>query len=61
MNLSGPALIYLFLIIPTLFALAVLGQGIVKVSRNEPDGKVALGFGITCVVLIAIAYFFFIR
>lgn len=61
MNLTGPGLVYIFLVIPTLFAVAVLVQGIVKISHNEPDGKIALGFGITCVILIFVAYFFFIR
>lgn len=61
MDFSGPGLIYLFLVIPTLFALAVVGQGIYKMARNEPDRKVALGFGMVCLVLVAAAYFFFIR
>ncbi len=61
MNLQGPGLIYVFLVIPTLFALAVVGQGIVKMSRDEPDGKVALGFGIVCLGLIGTAYLLFIR
>lgn len=61
MNLTGPGLTYIFLVIPTLFALAVVGQGIAKLSRNEPDGKVALGFGLACLGLIGAAYFFFIR
>ncbi len=61
MNFSGPGLSYIFLVIPTLFALAVVGQGIAKISRNEPDGKVALGFGIICLGLLASAYVLFIR
>lgn len=61
MNFSGPGLIYLFLVIPTLFSLAVVGQGIYKMGRGELDGKVALGFGIVCLLLVGAAYFFFIR
>ncbi len=61
MNLSGPGLSYIFLVIPTLFSLAVFGQGMYKMSRNEPDGKIALGFGIICLVLVGAAYWLFVR
>ena len=61
MNLTGPGLTYIFLVIPTLFALAVVGRGFAKISRREPDGKVALGFGIICLGLVAAAYVLFIR
>ncbi len=61
MDFSGPGLTYIFLIIPTLFSLAVAGQGVYKMSRGEADGGVALGFGIACLLLVGAAYFFFIR
>lgn len=61
MNLSGPGITYLLMIIPTLFALAVVGQGAVKISRDEKDGKLILGLGIGFLVLILLAYFFFIQ
>jgi len=61
MNLSSPGITYAFLIIPSLFALVVVIQGIDKVSHNKPDGKVALGFGVVFCILIATAYFLFIR
>ena len=61
MDLSGPGIIYAFLIIPSLFALVVILQGIEKISHQNKEGYVALGFGIFFVILIAAAYFFFIR
>lgn len=61
MNLTGPAITYIFLVIPALFALAVVGQGIYKIVRGEADGKIALGFGIVFSLLVAAAYFLFIR
>lgn len=61
MNLSGPGLSYIFLVIPTLFSLAVLGQGVYKLSKNEPDAKVALGFGVICLLLVGAAYWLFVR
>ncbi|MBI3577300.1 hypothetical protein HY086_04645 [Candidatus Gottesmanbacteria bacterium] len=61
MDFSTAGITYLLLIIPTLFALAVVGQGAVKVSRDEKDGKMILGFGIVFFVLIGVTYFFFIK
>lgn len=61
MNLSGPGIIYILLVIPTIFALAVLGQGVYKISKGEDDGKLIAGFGGTFLVIIVLAYVFFIR
>lgn len=61
MDLTGPGVAYIILVIPTLTALAVTGQGISKLVKQEEGGKVILGFGVTFIVIIAAAYFFFIR
>ncbi len=61
MNLSGPGIIYILLVIPTIFALAVVGQGIFKLSKSEKDGTIITGFGVTFLVIILLAYVFFIR
>lgn len=61
MNLSNVGITYLLLLIPTLFALVVLGQGLYKISRDEADGKLISGFGATFLVLIVAAWWFFIR
>lgn len=61
MDLSGPGVNYILLMIPTLFALAVTGQGLYKIHKSEEDGKVVFGFGIMFFLLIIAAYIFFIR
>jgi hypothetical protein len=61
MDLSGPGIIYAFLIIPSLFALVVLLQGVQKLTHGSRDGYVPLGFGILFLILIALAYVLFIR
>lgn len=61
MNLSGPGITYILLIIPTLLACVVVGDGIYKISKEEDDGKIVLGFGLILLAAIAIAYFFFIK
>lgn len=61
MDLSNPGITYAFLIIPAAFALVVLLQGIEKMTKQEKDGPVAVGFGVFFFVLIGAAYFLFIR
>ena len=61
MNLSGPGITYLLMVIPTLFALIVVGQGVYKISKEESDGGLILTFGIIFLLVVIAAYFFFIR
>ncbi len=61
MDFSGPGLTYVLLVIPTIFSLAVIAQGLYRLSKHEADGKIALGFGIFFLTLIAAAYFLFIK
>jgi len=61
MDLSGPGVTYAFIIIQSLFAVVVLIQGFDKLSQGSKEGYVALGFGVLFLVLIAAAYFLFIR
>ncbi|MBI4065375.1 hypothetical protein HY409_03330 [Candidatus Gottesmanbacteria bacterium] len=61
MDFSGPAITYILLVIPTLFAAVVIGQGISKIMKQERGGGVAVGFGVVFLLLIGAAYFFFIR
>ncbi len=61
MDLSSPAITYSLLIIPTFFALTIVGQGISKIIKEEKDGSVAVSLGVLLIVFIAGAYWFFIR
>lgn len=61
MDFSSQAITYAFLIIPTLFALAVLAQGIIKTKNKEESGPTVIGFGAVFLILIIAAYIFFIR
>ena len=61
MDLGSSGVTYAFLIVPSLIALVVVIQGIEKITKQEPDGGVAVGFGIFFMVLIALAYFFYIK
>jgi chromate transport protein ChrA len=62
MDIASSGITYAFLIIPSAFALIVLAGGIDKITHNQQtEGYIALGFGIVFVILIAAAYFLFIR
>lgn len=61
MDLSGAGVTYAFLVVPSLIALVVIIQGIEKLTKQEPDGGIAIGFGIFFLVLIAAAFFLFIK
>ncbi|HLD25192.1 MAG TPA: hypothetical protein VJB96_04730 [Patescibacteria group bacterium] len=61
MDFSEQAITYALLIIPTLFAFTVIGQGLSKLVREEKDGPVALGVGVFLLLLIGITYWTFIR
>ncbi len=61
MDLSGSGVVYALMIIPSLIAAVVILQGIEKVSKHEPDGGVAIGFGLLFLVLIVAAYFLYIK
>lgn len=61
MDLSGSGVTYAFLVVPSLIALVVVVQGIEKMTKHEPDGGVAIGFGIFFFVLIVAAYYLYIK
>jgi len=61
MDMSGPGVTYAFMIIPSLFALVVIIQGIEKLTKQDPEGGVAIGFGIFFLVLIVAAYYLYIK
>lgn len=61
MDYSNSAVTYAMLLIPSLFAITVTLQGIIKIAKEKDDGITELGFGIFLVLLIGGSYWFFIR
>jgi hypothetical protein len=61
MDWTKQGLTYVLLVIPLLFAAAVFGQGVVQLSQDNQNGKKGVGFGIVLLILIVLAYIFFIR
>ena len=54
-----PQFLYLILILPTLFGLTLLGDGINKVVHEEPGGTISLFFGVIFIGVVIVYYFFF--
>lgn len=61
MDYTDAALSYGLLLLPTCFALAIIGQSIYKIQKGESNGKIILLFGLVLLLLIPLTYFFVIR
>jgi len=59
MSVNDPQFYYIFLVIPSLFGITLLGEGIYKISKEEWNGLVNIVFGLICVAFVVISYFMF--
>jgi hypothetical protein len=61
MDFQRDGLTYALLVIPLFFAGTLLVQGFGKLRSRPQEGRVIIGFGVFCILLIIAAYFLFIR
>ena len=59
MNVSDPQVLYMILIVPSLFGLTLIGEGINKIFHDETNGITSIVFGLLFIGLVVFAYFFF--
>lgn len=59
MSTADPQFIYMILVLPSLFGLTLLGEGINKIAHEEWDGLVSIIFGLVFIVVVIFAYIFF--
>ena len=59
MSAQDPQFLYMILVLPTLFGLTLVGEGINKVMNSERSGYLSLIFGILFIGVVVFAYFFF--
>ncbi|HUV42477.1 MAG TPA: hypothetical protein VMY36_01055 [Patescibacteria group bacterium] len=59
MSLTEPQFLYMMLILPSLFGLTLIGEGIVKIYREEVQGWISIVFGGFFILLTIIVYFYF--
>jgi len=60
MNPSEPEFLYVALVLPSLFALTLIVEGLHKLLRQE-SGWASLGFGIVFLLIILGTYFFVLK
>lgn len=59
MNAKDPQILYMILIVPCLFGLTLVGEGINKLVHEESGGVVSVIFGFLFIGLVIFAYIFF--
>ena len=58
METTDPQFLYLALILPSLFGLTLIGEGLNKVLKDETQGLISLATGLLFVCLVVFIYFF---
>ena len=61
MNVNDPQFLYIFLILPALFGVTLIGEGICKVINEEWSGLINLVLGMVFIGFVVIAYFMFMN
>ena len=59
MTPQDPQFLYMILILPSLFGLTLLGEGINKVIHEEDGGIISIIFGFMFIAVVVFAYIFF--
>jgi len=59
MTATDPQFLYMILILPSLFGLTLLGEGLNKLIHDEMNGLVSVLFGAVFIGIVIFAYFFF--
>lgn len=57
--MDSPQFLYLILIIPGVFGVTLLGEGIYKIVTARENAMVTLMFGIVFLAVVVFSYFFF--
>jgi len=59
MKANDPQILYMILIVPCLFGLTLVGEGINKLVHEESNGVLSIVFGFLFIGLVIFAYVFF--
>lgn len=59
MSATDPQFLYMILVLPSLFGLTLLGEGISKVIHEEDNGIISIIFGFMFIGIVVFAFFFF--
>jgi len=56
---TDPQFLYMILVLPSLFGLTLIGEGLNKVVHQEWNGIISLIFGVAFIGVVVFAYLFF--
>lgn len=59
MNIENPQILYMILIVPCIFGLTLIGEGISRIIHEEKGGAVSIIFGFLSIALAVFVYLFF--
>ncbi len=59
MTPQDPQFLYMILVLPSLFGLTLLGEGLNKIAHEEWNGVLSVVFGLMFIGVVIFAYFFF--
>lgn len=56
---TNPQFLYIILILPSLFGLTLIGEGLHKIMNEEWGGIISIFFGVVFMGVVVFAYLFF--
>lgn len=56
---TNPQFLYMILVLPSLFGLTLIGEGLNKIVHQEWNGIISLMFGVAFIGVVVFAYLFF--
>lgn len=56
---TDPQLLYMILVLPSLFGLTLLGEGIAKMAHSDWSGIISFMFGLAFIAVVIFAFVFF--
>lgn len=56
---TDPQFLYMVLVLPSLFGLTLVGDGLNKIMHDESGGVISMIFGIIFIACVVFAYLFF--
>lgn len=59
MSTNDPQFLYMILILPSLFGLTLVGDGLNKIMHEEAGGIISIVFGFIFIGVVIFAYVFF--
>jgi len=59
MSAADPQFLYMILILPSLFGLTLIGEGLNKLIHEEWSGLISVLFGLAFIAIVVFAFLFF--